>query len=136
MTAVDISGALEIIDYIHRAKNLTQDQKTQILNLQRVLSDTHRIEIDLLEENRSLKEEVRQLKDTKSLEERVKRYREGVYITFEDDNQNLKFCSACWDDKKKAIQMVQEIDFFHGDGCISGISYKCPICKSETQPDY
>ena len=114
----EIKSAWEALDYLNRATNLTEEQRIQIISLQRTVLDMQRQGGELLEKNRELKEEVRQLKDASELEKKIERH-EGGYITFKDDEKQLKHCPNCRDNLSRPQQLIPY-----------GGYYKCMTCKA------
>lgn len=76
--------------------------------------------LNLQEENRTLKEENRKLKSKKSISNKIKRYRNINVITIKSDEQKIKYCSSCWDNHEKLVQLrVIDNDY-----------YECSTCKT------
>lgn len=59
-------------------------------------------------------------KNKHDIEKSVIRH-QGPYITFIDKPQDQCYCSVCWDDGHKKVQLPH----FYGD------TFKCPKCNSE-----
>ena len=67
---------------------------------------------ELEDENRKLKEDIELLKD-------IERHEEN-YITLKSDLKKIRYCSTCWGDKHKLIQLTKNNDISN-----------CPICFRE-----
>ena len=77
--------------------------------------------LNLQEENRNLKEENRKLKYKKSISNRILRYRNINVITIKNDGKKIKYCSSCWDNYEKLVQLrVIDNDY-----------YECSTCKTK-----
>ena len=65
-------------------------------------------------------EENRKLKSKKSISNKIKRYRNINVITIKNDDQKIKYCSSCWDNHEKLVQLrVIDNDY-----------YECSTCKT------
>lgn len=106
-------------------------QKADNIELYRQLLDLSAQALDLQAELAKLKEENAELKKTKIVEERIVRHAQP-YITFDDDDKNMKFCAVCWDNNRKLIQMKEMVE---GIGSANWITYRCNICNSTCSPD-
>ena len=56
----------------------------------------------------------------------IERYNDYLYITLKKDPKKIKYCSCCYDTKRKFVQILCNDK--------SGIS-KCPICKTSAVYD-
>jgi len=112
--------------------DIAKDAATMAMNLQNFeltqkLLEVQRQAMEMQEENSKLKEEVRQLRDIKELEERIKRYSK-TFISLKGDEQQIMYCSVCWDDKNKLIQMSDKAE--RKNDSIISLEYKCHICPN------
>ncbi len=74
--------------------------------------------LNLQEENRTLKEENRKLKSKKSISNKIIRYRNINVITIKNDGQKIKYCSSCWDNNEKLVQLrVIDNDYYECSTC-------------------
>ena len=109
---------------------LNMAQKADNIDLYRQLLDLSAQALELQTENARLKEENAQLKKNKIDEERLVRHKQP-YLTMRDDDQQIKYCSVCWDTSRKLIQMKEMVESAtYG----SGISFYCHNCKSHCRP--
>lgn len=88
-------------------------QKADNVELYKKLLDLYSQALDLQNENTRLKEENEQLKKRKIDADRIVRHKQP-YLTFGDDNQQLKYCALCWDVEDMLIQM-NEISEWTGE---------------------
>ena len=112
-TAV-VSGISYVLELVKTVKDA--ETKSALLN---ALIDVQLKTTALQDENSRLKEEIKQLKDTKELEEKVIRH-EHLYITLKGDEKNIKYCAICYGERSKFIQLAH----IRGRG-----EYWCPSCK-------
>jgi len=94
-------------------------QKADNIPLLQSLLDVQKQALELLEENTKLKNRINELEDIKALEKRILRY-DFTVVTLDEDEKNVSYCSACWDENQKLIQVHK-----YDDG-----TYKCPICSN------
>lgn len=86
------------------------DEAKQQKNLELV---NQLIEIKLALSN--IQDENIELKKMLSTEKKIIRYSENPYITLEDDDKQIKYCSTCWGTDKKLIQFARQ---------------RCPVCNT------
>lgn len=112
-------GIPSIIAFLSLIFNLYQfkiNQKTS----------TYKIIDDLRDENRKLKDDIRNFQNTNSFENKIKRHN-STYLTL--DNEIALYCSVFWDTNKKMIQLKEFDEFDHELQC--DIHYfNCPVCKN------
>ncbi len=95
-------------------------QKADNIDLYRQLLDLGQQALDMQEEIRQLKQENYELKKKQDVESQIERH-EQPYITLKNDNQSIIYCSACWDNNQKIVQVR----------CDGNGRFKCPICNNE-----
>ena len=95
----------DLIDEAKKQKNLELVDK--LIEIKLALSE-------IQDENRELKS---------LLEERqsIERHQEGTYVTLKDDPLKIQYCSTCWGNEHKLIQL-REYDESRKD------YPRCPIC--------
>jgi DNA-directed RNA polymerase subunit RPC12/RpoP len=97
-------------------------QKADNIELYRALLNIQKEALELQEENRKLKEKIKQFEDNSEIENKLKRYEGKTYCTFIDDKGNKRYiCSRCWEKNKVAISLLLE---YAGD-------YTCPECDNK-----
>ncbi len=101
----------EVINFAQKSNDIDMIQK--IISVQQDM-------LELQEENRKLKEENRRLKSKKNIKNKIERYKNINVITLKDDDQKIKYCSNCWDNNEKTVQ-IRVID---------GDYYECNTCKT------
>ena len=94
-------------------------QKADNIPLVEKLIEAQKQILDLLDENRELKEKIRAFDKTAAIEPRIVRHKDAV-ITLSEDTEELYYCACCWDKDRKLIQVQR------------GAKGKCqcPACKS------
>lgn len=92
-------------------------QQADNLELYRQLLDLSAQALDMQATINRLTEENAELKKKQSIEERIQRHQE-LYITLKDEEDDIYYCSHCWDNDRKLIQMQKS----HGE-CF------CPHCQ-------
>ena len=107
---------MAIYDILKDAVDIAQ--KAQNAELLQKLFDAQQQALQLLEENFELKDALQKTQDIKALEDKIERIPDSFYITISDDEQKIKYCSACWDSTGKTIQIYKT----------STGSYRCQIC--------
>ena len=83
-------------------------QKADNIELNRKLLDLGQAALDLQSENQKLTLENAELRRTIMEERSVVRHKEGLYITLADDDQQIHYCSTCWGNERKLIQLNDE----------------------------
>ena len=104
-------GIKDVANLVQKADNI--DLYRQLLDLSAQALEMQNKISELTVENKTLKEQ-------NEISNKIERHTEP-YITLNDDNQHIFYCSHCWDADKKIIQ--GEID---GEG-----KFICPHCKYE-----
>ena len=99
-------------------------QKADNIDLYSKLLDLSEQALELQNKNRILEEEIDKLKKQKDLTKNVVRHEE-TYITLRDDKDDVMYCSSCFDNSNKLIQIKKYDD---------GMFY-CPICKNNGHYD-
>ena len=94
-------------------------QKADNVELYRQLIDLSAQALDMQATINKLTEENAELKKRQDLEERIVRHQE-LYLTLKDDENNIFYCSHCWDSDGKLIQMSTK----------NGL-YQCPHCQQK-----
>ncbi len=95
----------DLIEEARKQKNLELVDK--LIEIKLAISD-------IQDENDKLKKELEQ-------QVNVIRHADGNYITLKDDDLQIKYCSTCWGNDNKLIQLSD--DKTHSDNYP-----KCPIC--------
>ena len=95
-------------------------QKTDNIDLYRQLLDLGAQALELQEENVRLKAENEKLKFRNNLEDKVVRYNDP-FITLNDDKQEIKYCSRCWDVDRVLVQVR----------CMENGYFNCPNCNNK-----
>lgn len=95
-------------------------QKADNVELYRQLLDLSAQALDLQAEVLRLKEENAELKKTNETEADIEYYVDA-FVTKKSDKKPIKYCAACWVDKKKLVP-IQDRQFEN---------YLCPLCKAE-----
>ena len=80
-------------------------QKADNIELNRKLLDLGQAALDLQAENQKLILENTELKKAIKEEKKIIRHSDGLYITLEDDDLQIHYCSTCWGNEKKLIQL-------------------------------
>lgn len=93
-------------------------QKADNIELYGKLIDLSVQAFEMQQENIRLSEKIIEIQKQKDMESKILRH-DKVFVTLIDDEKNLKFCSHCWDNERKLIQI---------DVNDSGISI-CPHCR-------
>ena len=96
-------------------------QQADNIELYKKLLDLSAQALDLQDEISNLKKENAELKRQKDIEQQIERYN-LPYLTLKDDENKLKYCTNCWDDSHKLIQL--HCDEESGE-------YYCPCCKDK-----
>lgn len=93
-------------------------QQADNINLYQQLLDLSAQALDMQSEITRLTAENTELRKKLDLEATIVRHN-GLYVTLEG-NENILYCSHCWDSERKLIQMFTE----------NG-KYRCPHCNIE-----
>lgn len=94
-------------------------QKADNIELYRQLLDLSAMAMDLQAEVARLREENTELKKIRKLEDDIEYYVDA-FITRKSDTKPIKYCAACWADKKKLVPLQD----------IKWDNYECPLCKA------
>lgn len=76
--------------------------------------------LDMQEEIARLKRENEEIKRQNAIEKDIE-YHIDPFLTRESDSLPIKYCAACWIDKKRLVPL-QELLFSN---------YQCPLCKAK-----
>ena len=95
-------------------------QKSDNIELYRQLLDLGNQAIEMQAEIMALREENAELKRVRDLENDIE-YHLDAYVTNRTDRIPIKYCAACWVDKKKLVPMQD----------VGMANYKCPLCNSQ-----
>lgn len=93
-------------------------QKTDNLEMVNTLIDIQSKIIDMQDELMNLREENDKLKKNQEIEEKIMRFPNDTVITLKGE-EDIKYCSKCWDDERKLIQVTKDEEY-----------YQCPKCKN------
>jgi hypothetical protein len=93
-------------------------QQADNIELYRQLVELSAQALDMQNEINRLTTENTELRKKQELESKIVRHN-GLYVTLEGDD-NILYCSHCWDSERKLIQMFTE----------NG-KYRCPHCNIE-----
>lgn len=93
-------------------------QKADNIELYKQLLDLGQQALDMQDEIIKLKDQLATLKKKDDLEDRIIRHK-NLYITLREDKSNTVYCSRCWDNDRKLIQVSME----------GGVSFRCPQCR-------
>lgn len=104
-------------DAMKDAMNMAQ--KADNIELYRQLLDLSAQALDLQAEVARLREENAELKKVNDLEDDIEFYVDA-FVTRKSDLKPIKYCAACWVDKKKLVPLQDQ----HWD------NYKCPLCSA------
>lgn len=94
-------------------------QKADNIELYRQLLDLSAQALDLQAEVTRLKEENAELNRVSILESDIEYYLDA-FITRKSDKKPIKYCAACWVDKKKLVPL-QDVQYDN---------YRCPLCNT------
>ena len=94
-------------------------QKADNIELYRQLLDLGAQALDLQAEVARLKEENSELKKTNDIESDIEYYVDS-FITRKSDLKPIKYCAACWVDKRKLVP-IQDVQYNN---------FKCPLCNA------
>lgn len=95
-------------------------QKADNVELYRQLLDLSAQALELQAEVSRLREENAELKKNKDLETDIEYYVDA-YVTRKSDIKPIKYCAACWVDKKKLVPLQDQ----------QYENYQCPLCKAQ-----
>lgn len=95
-------------------------QKADNIELYRQLLDLSAQALDMQAEIAKLKEENAELKKRKEIANDIVRHK-NPFITLNGDEQNLCYCSHCWDSQQLLIQL----------NCHENGTFECPHCSKK-----
>lgn len=95
-------------------------QKADNIELYRQLLDLSAQALELQRENIRLAAENAELKQTNDIEKDIEYYVDS-FVTRKTDSKPIKYCAACWVDKKKLVPIQ--------DATLD--NYTCPLCKAK-----
>ena len=99
-------------------------QKADNIELYEKLLDLSAQALELQNDNARLIEENKKLKQKEDICGRVVRH-EDTYITLKDDNDEIMYCSCCWDSSNKLIQVRKDDAGY----------FLCHLCKNRDYYD-
>lgn len=108
---------MSFYDAIKDAASLAQ--KADNIELYRQLLDLGAQALELQAEVARLKEENAELKRVNQIEDDIEYYVDA-FITRKSDTKPIKYCAACWVDKKKLVPLQ----------LLMYDNYNCPLCRT------
>lgn len=108
---------MSLYDAFKDAMNMAQ--KADNIELYRQLLDLGAQALDLQAEVARLREENAELRRTNDLEADIEYYVD-TYVTRKSDQKPIKYCAACWVDKKKLVPIQDQK--YH--------NFTCPLCNA------
>lgn len=109
---------MSFYDAFKDAMNMAQ--KADNIELYRQLLDLGAQALDLQAEVARLREENAELKKINDIEDDIELYVDA-FVTRKSDKKPIKYCAACWVDKKKLVPLQDR----------QWENYLCPLCKAE-----
>ena len=99
----------ELKDLVKQYQNNEMAEK--VIAIQEGFFDLREDFENIKDENRKLKEEIRQLNDTAELEKDLELLPKGCYVRKSEqaEGKRICYCSACWQNYKKLMPLVQTI---------------------------
>lgn len=82
------------------------------IEIQQCLIDVQQQLLDMQKEIDKLRDEKKRLVDTSGIEGRIERSPFTI-ITLSDDNSKVPYCSRCWDNDRKLVQLQALSDGFY-----------------------
>ena len=104
--AAAVGATKNITDLLSKATKVAREKKDQEL-----LSMITEIQSQFID----LREEVESIKKQLDVSDKVVRHSDGLYITLKDDPDEIRYCSTCWGNHQKLVQIG---------------SSRCPACKT------
>ena len=98
-------------------------RKADNIEVMKQLLDAQREALDLFEENRALKDRIRELEEKQKLQGSLK-FRDNQYWREDGETSEGPFCTTCWDVENRLVRMRQGTrsgtgrEFFYCDWCI------------------
>jgi len=114
-------GFKDLISLAQKIDN--KDLYSNLLEVQQKL-------LELQEENTNLKAQIKEMQNTTELENRIVRDNVYTVVTLRDDEQAIRYCSACWDKDRKLVQITITRNTINGieESCRR---VNCPICQNK-----
>lgn len=105
-TIIDVYKLISsLMDEARKAKN--DNMISQLIDIKMIM-------LDIQTENQNLKKQLEQQKQ-------IERHSDGEYVTLKDDDKAIQYCSTCWGNEGKLIQLMDASD--------ERSKYtRCPIC--------
>lgn len=100
-----------LYDNIKEIANVVQ--KADNIELYKQLLDIGKEALDMQETISNLKEENKRLKDELNLNKKIIRHKGKLYITLDGDNNEIHYCSNCWGNYKKLIQLREDDECYY-----------------------
>ena len=100
-------------------------QKADNIDLYKKLLDVYKECMDLDDENRMLKERIKELEEEKMTNDKLELKGHCYYIKKEDEQKDGPFCTTCWDKDRKLIRM-------HIINVESSDYASCHVCRFAT----
>lgn len=118
---LSVNTAIGIMKKIKEVNSKIRDAdiKMLIADLSIEIANTKTSIAELLDENRNLKDKIKQFEEEKNKKKMV--FKNNAYY---EENGDGPFCPACFDSKKEKIRLVDNVKDFVD---IAG-KYKCPVC--------
>jgi len=105
-----VKGLKDVISILQKSNDIEMINK--VIDIQQKI-------IEMEDTIITLKEENRRLKDTSNKKMKIVRYKRDNIVTLKG-NDDIYYCSKCWDDEEKLIQVLQKGPDF----------YECPKCNT------
>lgn len=104
-----------VMDVYELIRDLIEEAKeAQNANMVNQLIDIKLALLDIQEENKKLKKQLER-------QEQIERHPDCDYITLKDDGLHIQYCSTCWGNEGKLIQLRENREIGKGFP-------RCPIC--------
>lgn len=94
-------------------------QQADNIELYQKLLDLSAQALDMQDEIAKLREENNELKRVKDVEDDIE-YHVDSFVTRKSDTKLIKYCAACWVDKKKLVPIQER----------NNRVYECTLCKA------
>ena len=111
-------------------------KKIGSIEIQQCLIDAQQQMLDMQKEMDTLREENKRLTDTTGIESKIERCPFTI-ITLSDDEQKVPYCSRCWDNDRKLIQLQALSDGFYkcyNSNCDNGGYFNADVLKILVDP--
>lgn len=96
---------MKLLDGIKSISSIVKQYNDLELN-QKIIDLTQQA-LDLVNENLRLTAENEEIRKLNDLESKIIRHKEG-YITLRDDQQEIHYCTTCWGNEGKLIQLTDD----------------------------